>query len=94
MKLIYSEEIIELMRDYVDQLPERPRRHYAAIEARKLGYGGISYVSELLDIDPKTIRRGCNELSGLRETVSGSRQRKPGGGRKKKLQKGATFVNS
>ena len=83
MQVIYSKEVLRMMRDYSDHLPERLRREYAAIESLKLGYGGISYVCDALGIDRKTVHRGRQELSGLCDTVSGSRQRKSGGGRKK-----------
>ena len=43
-------------------LSEKDRRRYAGIEAAKLGYGGIEYISGLFGIDPKTIRRGLMEL--------------------------------
>ena len=44
------------------------------------------YVSEILKIDRKTVRRGRKEVLGIIESVSNSRQRKVGGGRKKKLR--------
>lgn len=43
------------------QLSEKDRRRYAAIEAEKLGHGGVNYISGLFGIDPKTIRRGLTE---------------------------------
>jgi hypothetical protein len=83
MQITYSEDILQMMRDHVDKLPERLRREYVAIESHKLGYGGISYICDKLDVDMKTVRRGRKELAGLCETVCGARQRKSGGGRKK-----------
>ena len=79
----YTEGILQLMRDYYQCLPERSRRHYAAIESQKLGYGGINYISRALNIDRKTIRKGIKELSIPVEEHSTFRQRKSGGGRKK-----------
>lgn len=81
--VVYSESNVDLMRSYFQGLPERSRRHYAAIEARKLGYGGINYISRILKIDRKTIRKGLRELEGLSESIMVGRQRKEGGGRKK-----------
>jgi hypothetical protein len=92
MQVTYSESVLQMMRDHADKLPERLRREYAAIESFKLGYGGIGYVCDALDIDRKTVQRGRKELEGLCDTVSGSRQRKSGGGRKKKLRTGANFA--
>ncbi|MGB8602513.1 MAG: hypothetical protein WCD42_10000 [Rhizomicrobium sp.] len=56
-------------------LSEKDRRRYAGIEAAKLGHGGIEYVSELFDMDPKTVRRGLTELE-LTEDSAPSRVRK------------------
>ena len=43
-------------------LSEKDKRRYAGIEAEKLGHGGVDYISKLFEIDPKTIRRGLQEL--------------------------------
>ena len=43
----YPDEIEEQMQWYYQSLSEKDRRRYAAIEAVKLGYGGITYVSKL-----------------------------------------------
>jgi hypothetical protein len=94
MKAIYTEEILQLMRDFFYKLPERSRRLYAALESLKLGHGGIIYISQILKIDRKTIRRGRKELEYLCGSVSDSRQRKAGGGRKKKLRPIANFGKS
>ena len=46
----------------VRSLKESDRRRYAAIEAAKLGHGGIDYIASVLGCDPKTIRPGLVEL--------------------------------
>ena len=51
----YSEEIEAKMVLYYQSLSEKDRRRYAAIEAEKLGYGGISYIARLLECRPETI---------------------------------------
>jgi hypothetical protein len=56
-------------------LSEKDRRRYAGIEAAKLGHSGIDYISELFDMDPKTVRRGLTELE-LTEDPAASRIRK------------------
>jgi len=33
-------------------LSEKDRRRYAAVEAEKLGHGGVQYVADLLGCDP------------------------------------------
>lgn len=82
----YNEEVKQVMRLHYSHLQERDRRQYAAVEAVKLGYGGVTYVSILFSIDRKTILVGKKEL--LSQPQSGSipfsRQRRKGGGRKKK----------
>ena len=76
------EKAIELkMQRLFATLSEKHRRRYAAVEAAKLGHGGIEYVSGLFGIDPKTVRRGLTELEQAEDPVAG-RVRKKGGGRK------------
>lgn len=56
-------------------LSEKDRRRYAGIEAAKLGHGGIESISTLFDIDPKTVRRGLQELD-LTDDPASDRVRK------------------
>ena len=58
----YAKEIELKMQRLFTTLSEKDRRRYAAIEAAKLGHGGIEYVSMLFALDPKTVRRGLMEL--------------------------------
>jgi hypothetical protein len=51
-------------------LSEKDRRRYAAIEAEKLGHGGLDYISKLFGIDPKTLRRGLAELEREQDTAA------------------------
>ncbi len=51
----YSAEIEKHIKDTYSNLSEKDRRRYAAIEAQKLGYGGISYISLLFVCDEKTM---------------------------------------
>ena len=74
----YSKDIQAKMVKFSHLLNERDRRWYAAVEAEKLGHGGIEYISNLLDCDPKTIRRGISELE-LEQPLDTKRQRKKGG---------------
>ena len=73
----YPEDVERLMRRLFDSLRESDRRRYAAIEAAKLGHGGIEYIAAVLGCDPKTIRMGLAELRGEAELDSG-RVRKRG----------------
>jgi len=73
----YPKAVEGQMVRFFQSLSECDRRRYAAVEAAKLGHGGIEYVSRLLGCDPKTIRRGIAELQPQEELAS-DRQRKKG----------------
>jgi hypothetical protein len=84
----YATSIEKLMIIRFSSLPEKARRHYAAEEALKLGHGGVSYLSNLFSIERNTIMKGQKELRTLNEgaVIDYIRQRKPGGGSKKKAR--------
>ena len=60
--LPYSLEVEQQMQRLYHSLSEKDRRRYAAIEALKLGRGGITYISQLFECDYYTIRFGMEEL--------------------------------
>lgn len=72
-------------------LTERARRIWAATEARAAGWGGISGVARATGISASTIQRGLQELAANRQLAPG-RIRRPGGGRKKTLDKDPTLL--
>jgi hypothetical protein len=74
----YSATVEQKMKRFHDWLSEKDRRRYAAVEALKLGHGGIEYVARVLQCDPKTIRQGMQELAGEEDAAAG-RVRKKGG---------------
>jgi hypothetical protein len=79
----YSVEIEQMMQQFYATLSEKDRRRYAAIEARKLGHGGVTYIARVLGCDRSTIQAGMKELGHLPEQGEmAGRIRKPGGGRK------------
>ena len=78
----YPEAVEQHMQQFYRSLNERDRRAYAAVEVAKLGYGGASYICNLLDCDPKTIKRGEQDLLAPSDSFK-DRIRQPGGGRKK-----------
>lgn len=82
----YNQEIEEKMLLYYRQLSEKDKRHYASLESSKLGRGGKKYISELLNLSTKTIRKGDRELANadLYAQIPIGKQRRIGGGRKKK----------
>ena len=61
----YSRAVEEAMITFFGSLREKDRRRYAAVEATKLGTGGVPYIARLLGIDPKTIRSGLAEIHDL-----------------------------
>ena len=75
--MMYSPELEHSMRMFHDSLSEKDRRRYAAIEAAKLGHGGIESIAALLGCDPKTIRQGRQDLERLPDGL-GDRVRKKG----------------
>jgi len=77
----YPPELEAIMRDFYRSLSEKDRRRYAAVEAKKLGYGGISYICRVLQCNDRTIMRGLDELEKLPPKAE-KRIRLIGGGRK------------
>ena len=73
----YTPDVERMMKRLFDSLRENDRRRYAAIEATKLGHGGIEYIARVLGCDPKTIRQGQAELEGGDDLDTG-RVRKKG----------------
>lgn len=73
----YTQDIELKMQRYFSRLSEKEKRGYAAVEAAKLGYGGVEYVAGLFGIDQKTVRRGLSELE-LEDDPSPGRTRKKG----------------
>ena len=80
----YSKELEQQMQKLYRRLSEKNKRQYAAIEALKLSYGGISYIAKLFGCSRDTIRTGIKEL-GQEDKLPGNRNRKAGGGRKSAL---------
>jgi hypothetical protein len=79
----YPVEIEQMMQRFYTTLSEKDRRRYAAVEAKKLGHGGVTYIARVLGCDRSTIQAGMKELGHLPERAEMARRiRKPGGGRK------------
>lgn len=73
----YSAGIEKAMKRFFDWLSQKDRRRYAAMEAAKLGHGGVEYMAQVLGCDPKTIQRGRKELEQPEDPAPG-RVRKKG----------------
>ena len=82
----YSKEIEKQMQELYSRLGEKNRRLYAGVEASKLHFGGISYISRLLGCSRDTVMRGMKELKE-EETLPTNRNRKEGAGRLTILEK-------
>ena len=62
MEKIYNKMTEDCMLTFYNNLSEKDRRHYAAIEAEKLGHGGITYISDLFGCSRQTVHDGIEEL--------------------------------
>src|SRR5207253_6649366 len=75
----YSAAVERHMVRLYESLSEKDRRRYAAVEAEKLGHGGVQYVADLFECDPDTIRHGAEDIEQLPADVAEGRVRKKGG---------------
>jgi hypothetical protein len=80
----YAAEVTGKMKRFFGWLSEKDRRRYAAVEAAKLGHGGIEYIARVFECDPKTIRQGLRDLEEGEDAATG-RIRKQGGGARRAL---------
>lgn len=89
MAKFYNIETERLMRLHYSRLSEKDQRHYAAIEAQKLGWGGKRYMVNLLGLSSRTLYKGIGELVDKNKyaQIPDGKQRRVGGGRKKILSK-------
>ena len=71
-------------------LDERMRRLVAASESLAIGFGGTSQVSRQTGVSRRAIIRGIKELDEA-TSVQGGRVRRPGGGRKRTVDKDASL---
>ena len=78
----YSAAVERHMVELYKSLSEKDRRRYAAVEAVKLGHGGVQYISELFDCDPDTIRHGAQDMERFPADEALGRVRKKGGTKK------------
>jgi hypothetical protein len=73
----------------MSRLDEQQRRWFAALEAKKVGYGGDTLLALITGLHVDTIRRGREELDAGLDGRPTDRVRNPGAGRppgKKKRQ--------
>jgi hypothetical protein len=79
MMIGYTDAVERHMVRLYGSLSEKDRRRYAAVEAEKLGHGGVQYVSDLFDCDPDTVRHGALDIENLPADEAEGRVRKKGG---------------
>lgn len=80
----YELDIAKHLLAFYATLSEKDRRRFVAVEAKRLGYGGIAYVAGVFDCSERTIERGMAELAELPSDPAEGRVRRSGGGRKKR----------
>lgn len=80
----YVPHVEEQMRRFAQSLSEKDLRRFAALEAARLGRGGVRYIAGVLGCSTRTIVRGDAELDQLPDDPAAGRVRRQGGGRKKK----------
>ncbi|MEN0046193.1 MAG: hypothetical protein AAF806_03935 [Bacteroidota bacterium] len=87
---VYTDEVERFMQSYWDGLCEKDQRRYLAVEAKKIGYGGISYIANLFGVTRNRVYHGIQELENpemLDEIPEGKQRRKGAGAPKKKTTK-------
>ena len=86
----YPNEVEQLMLAHYAQLSEKDQRHYLAVEAKKIGYCGITYIADLFKVTRNRIYHGIKELEHpelLNEIPNGKQRRKGAGAPQKKNTK-------
>ena len=67
----------------MSRLDEQQRRWYVAVEANRIGHGGIRLLSQITGMDEKTIQRGQQELEQDLAEQPTEQIRQQGGGRQR-----------
>lgn len=80
----YDSVFLEKQLCYYQSLPEKQRRHFLAMEFERLGVGSKRYLCRVFGCDHRTLNKGLFELQSVGYQVDYSRQRRAGGGRKKR----------
>jgi hypothetical protein len=80
----YSPEELEAKVRHYQGLPEKHKRYFLATEYFSLGKGSQRYLSRVFNCSRQPIVNAVKELRENNFQPDYARQRKPGGGRKKK----------
>jgi hypothetical protein len=65
----------------ISRLNEQERRWFVALESKRIGHGGDTFMSQVTGLHVETIRRGRQELDSDLQERPVDRIRLPGGGR-------------
>lgn len=65
----------------LSRLDEQQRRWYVAVEANRIGYGGLRLLSQITGLDEKTIQSGQEEVERNFADRPADQIRSEGGGR-------------
>jgi len=72
----FDELTIARMQSFFQTLSEKDQRRYTALEAQRLGHGGISCIAGTLGCSTKTISRGMAELDDLENDPAANRSKR------------------
>lgn len=75
----YTVDVQRHMVNLYRSLSEKDRRRYAAVEAEKLGHGGVAYIAGLFGCDADTIQQGRADIEQLPADAAAGRVRQKGG---------------
>jgi hypothetical protein len=78
----YPRKIEKMVKMFYQRLSEKDRRLFVAIEAERLGYGGVSFVSRFYGCSRPTVHKGIKEFQDTSALAPATRIREAGGGRK------------
>lgn len=76
-----DKQLHQQMNLLLSRLDEQQRRWYIAVEANRMGHGGVRLLSQITGLDEKTIQRGQQELAQGFADCPTERIRAAGGGR-------------
>ena len=85
MQRFYNEAAELSMKQVYESLSEKDKRLYAVMEVKKLPYGGLSYIQNILDCAANTVYFGISELENFEDRPT-DRVRREGGGRKRIIE--------
>jgi hypothetical protein len=86
-KTYYSKRGTSLLLSLYTRYSEKQQRHFLATERLRLGARSVAYLCRVFSCSPKRVYAGLAELAQIRqrdEQVDYGRQRRSGGGAKKK----------